>query len=181
MTMNRNTLIAIVALVGLVAVGLILFFVLHKSHHHKKTAFIRKGYNHASYLGLEAKFLHTNFFWAGAKPGTEYEFTRLPNGRMFVRYLTSVSQIGSKKAFLTIATYPITGAYSSLKASAQSKGQGIKGRNGTFLWKDPKHPTSVYMVFKDHPDYEVEVFDKEQFSALATARSGKVRLVRPAG
>ena len=124
-------------------------------------------------VGIEAKHLHTNFFWAGPRAaGAIYEFTRVSNGRMYVRYLTAKSQIGHRKTpFLTISTYPRIGAYDSLKAKAKP------GKNGSLLWKDPKSPTSVYMVFKAHPDFEVEVFDPNKAKALATAKSGKVRLV----
>jgi len=173
---NQVRIVAVVALA--VAVGLGLYFGLHRSSKgpaaHKTSAIGPVLYNAAN-LKKAARFYHAKFFWAGPQPGYGYEFTRNPLGYMFVRYLPSGVQVGAPGAnFLIISTYPIAGAYQALKQKA--KGRAITQPDGSIVFIDPQHRTSVYVAFPG-VDQQVEVYDPKPTVALQTAESGNIALV----
>ena len=98
-------------------------------------------------------------YWIGPRSGFTYELTRTTNGNVYVRYLPSGVAVGASQPYLTIATYPLHGAFEALKtltkqkdnAAIKLKGDGVAVINTT----DPK---SIHLAYPGS-DFEVEVFD----------------------
>src|SRR6266516_1507118 len=55
-------------------------------------------------------------YWAGLRPGVEYEVTRLDDGRTFIRYLPEGEQAGVKRPYLTVGSYARANAVGSVRA-----------------------------------------------------------------
>lgn len=175
-TGNRNAVVAAVALVAIVAIGLVLFFVLHNSKSSKPKPVIAigpKAFKTESRLKLESVSINTKFYWAGPQPGVRYGFERTSNDYIFVRYLPHGMSVHNGAAVLTISTYPGAGAYATLK----KKVTHIAGPGGSVIWIDPKHRTSAYMAWPNK-NVEVEVFARTARQAKFTARSGRVQPIR---
>jgi hypothetical protein len=126
----------------------------------------------------QSKALGTSIYWAGPRAGYRYEFwrvPRLPNGRLFVRYLPDGVRAGADGArYLIVGTYPVPGAFAVLKK--QAKGTATAGPDGSIVFVRPKDPKSVLMAFPN-VDYEIEIYDPSSAVALAIAKSGKIRPV----
>jgi hypothetical protein len=98
-------------------------------------------------------------YWAGKQTGTTYELSELSGGGIFVRYLPAGVRAGDSQPHLTVATYPVHGAYAAVKKLALRPGAtSIKVSNGGIAVIDPAHPGSVYLAYP-RADVEVEVFD----------------------
>jgi hypothetical protein len=98
-------------------------------------------------------------YWAGKQTGTTYELSELSGGGIFVRYLPAGVMAGDSQPHLTVATYPVHGAYAAVKKLALRPGAtSIKVSNGGIAVIDPAHPGSVYLAYP-RADVEVEVFD----------------------
>jgi hypothetical protein len=118
-------------------------------------------------------------YWAGPKDGYTYEVTRTADGRVYVRYLPEGTAVGDPRArFLTVGTYPRTGAWPELKRAARADGAvSLKlERGGLAVFSDAR-PTSVYFGYPD-AKYQVEVFDPSASEARRLALSGQVVPVR---
>jgi hypothetical protein len=114
-------------------------------------------------------------YWAGPADGDNYEFTRTPNGHVYVRYLPDGVAAGAKGAqYMIVATYSWGKAYEALQK--QAKGAELKGPGGSIMWVRAADPRSVLIAWPNVP-YEVEIYDPHPAVALATARSGRVRPV----
>jgi hypothetical protein len=181
MANNRTLTMVVVGVVILIAVGLGLFFLLHKSSTHKKTT-KGKHYNRinavletAPQLKAESSILGTPIYWAGPLKGYSYEFTRATTGNMYVRYLPKGLRADAPGAnFLIISTYPFIGAYQGLKKA--SHGAALPGQNGGILYVNPKYRQSVLMAWPNI-NYQVEVYDPKPAVSLSTAESGQVKPV----
>jgi hypothetical protein len=114
-------------------------------------------------------------YWAGQRPGTEFEATVTTNQYVYVRYLTAGAQVGdSSPQFLTVATYPAVDALGNLRSYAnhgRAKITRIPG--GGIAVPVPGSPTSVYFAGPDS-DYQVEVYDPNEGEALDLIGSGEV-------
>jgi hypothetical protein len=118
-------------------------------------------------------------YWAGPKDGNTYEVTRTTDGRVYVRYLPEGTQVGDPRArFLTVGTYPRTGAWAELKRAARADGAvSLKlERGGLAVFSDAR-PTSVYFGYPD-AKYQVEVFHPSASEARRLALAGQVVPVR---
>jgi len=177
--MSSMQIRVVVLVVLAVVVGVVLWLVLghsSKGKHHGKTyktigpiAFSSKN------LKQESHFIHTRFFWAGPQQGDTYEFTRDRNGYLFVRYLPHGIHPGAKGAhYLIVVTYPFPGGYQALKH--QAKSNALPGPDQSIVFQRPHDKKSVLMAFPGQ-DYQIEVFDPSPAVALATARSGKIKLI----
>jgi hypothetical protein len=113
-------------------------------------------------------------YWAGAKKGA-YEFTRTSDGRIYIRYLNSTSQVGSRAArFLTVGTYPRKAAFLSIRRAARRPG-GLSlklGSNGLLVF-NTNAPTSVYFSYPA-AKYQVEVYDPSPQQARTLVLAGKI-------
>lgn len=117
-------------------------------------------------------------YWAGPARGKRYELTKTPDGRIYIRYLTSDAKVGSSRPrYRTIGTYPQREAFATLKAAAKAQGVvQVKLAGGGRAFQDKQRPTSVYLAYPGS-DYQIEVFDRSPSQALALVRSGQVEAV----
>jgi hypothetical protein len=114
-------------------------------------------------------------YWAGPKKGYLYELTRTANGNVFVRYLPPGARVGTRKPYLTIATYPYPHALRALKNVANGRKHALPG-GGIALFNE-KSPTSVHLAYPG-VNYQAEVYDPSPARSLQVALSGHVRPVR---
>jgi hypothetical protein len=117
-------------------------------------------------------------YWAGSKQQVTYEYTRLSDGKVYVRYLPAGVAAGASKAYLTIATYPVKKAFSVTKAAAGLKG-AIKvpvGTGGIAVY-NKKHPEHVFVAFPG-VDYQVEVYDPNPRDARRLVAAQSITPVR---
>ncbi len=113
-------------------------------------------------------------FWVGPKAGSTYELTRLSNGNVIVRYLPSASDVGSKSAYLSVATYPFTDAYTALQAVGKKSGTTtVDLPNGGIAVLSTKQPYNIHAAFPG-VDYQAEIFDPTQGEAQSLVASGKL-------
>jgi hypothetical protein len=115
-------------------------------------------------------------YWAGPKLGSTYELTQTNTGRVYVRYLPAGVQVGVKKPFLTVATYPFPKAFAALKALAKHQGGAIKLAGGGIALVDKAYPKSIHLAYPGS-DYEVEVFSPSPPGTRAAVVSGQVTAI----
>jgi hypothetical protein len=140
-------------------------------------------FTHIGPVNLSADGLKTlsgNFdetvYWAGPKPGYQYELTRTTDGKVYVRYLPRGVKAGDKRSnFLIVATYPFANALGALKGVAKGKGTTLPG--GGYALPDASYAKSVHLAFPGAA-YQIEVYDPSPRRALQVAMSGNVEPVR---
>jgi hypothetical protein len=115
-------------------------------------------------------------YWAGTESGETYELTQTPDGRVYVRYLPPGVKVGAEQPYLTIATYPMTNAYTTTKDAAGRKGTVEVPIPDGIAFYDASRPTSVYVAFPG-VDEQVEVFDPSAAIARATVAAHRIRAV----
>jgi ribonuclease E len=130
----------------------------------------------ANLLSL-AESRDTPIYWAGPFAGRELELTTTTTGT-FVRYLPAGATSGNTKLALTIATYPLQGAYATAVQQANEKGMTSEQteNGGLAVWRASK-PTSVYVAFRGVPSL-VEVYAPAAKEARTLALSGRIKPVR---
>jgi hypothetical protein len=113
-------------------------------------------------------------FWLGPKNGSTYELTRTPNGSIFIRYLPRGADVGTKTAYLTVATYPFQGAFPALQAVAQQRGiTGLTLAHGGLAEVSKKDPKSVHVAYPG-VDYQIEVYDPTPGAATGLVAAGRL-------
>jgi len=123
---------------------------------------------------LERRLGHP-IYWVGPEPRTTYELTRTAAGRVYIRYLPAGVKVGSTALYLTVATYPMPGAFAITRRAASRSGTvRIRVRGGVAFYT-PGRPTSVYLSFPGSEE-QIEVYDPVG-SALHRLVAGD--LVRP--
>ena len=119
-------------------------------------------------------------YWAGSFPDRRLEVTTTRSGS-FVRYLPPATHAGAHAKTLTIATYPVAGAWQVAQQAAQEHGARLvtltDGR--VAVWRTSR-PTSVYIA-KRGSNTLVEVFDPSAARAHNLSISGVVQPVTQAG
>src|SRR5580765_7769331 len=125
----------------------------------------------AALAGLARSVRHP-IFWLGPKRDSTYEVTQTGNGTIYVRYLPRGVDIGSANAYLTVATYPFTGAFPAIRKLASAKGAVTArlARGGVALL-DSGHPESVHIAYPKM-DYQVEVYDPTPAQAIHLVSAG---------
>jgi hypothetical protein len=113
-------------------------------------------------------------YWAGSEPHVTYELTQTPDGRVYVRYLPAGVKVGSNKPYLTVATYPLQGAYATTSAAAAQQNTVKITVNGGVAYYSKTRPTSVYVAFRG-TDEQIEVFDPSAARLHKLVASGKVK------
>jgi hypothetical protein len=173
---------AYVRLGALIALGLTAFVVgwvvMNRGDDSAPTASGARAASEADLRSFAASASHP-VYWAGPKDGFTYELTRTTDGRVYVRYLPQGTNVGDRRAqFLTIGTYPRSGAFAELERAARAKGAiSLKlERGGLAVFSDAR-PTSVYFGYPD-ARYQVEVFHPSANEARRLALSGQVVPVR---
>ena len=114
-------------------------------------------------------------YWLGRKPGVTYELARTDAGAVFIRYLPSGVAPGTKRPYLTVATYPFRGSFAAVKRTAARNPSGtIRLSGGGLAVVDAGYPKSIHVAYPGVP-YQVEVFDPSPARARAVVSSGKVQ------
>jgi hypothetical protein len=117
-------------------------------------------------------------YWAGPRAGTTYELTKTDSGRTYVRYVPNGVPVGAKRAYLTIATYPLENAYAVTKAAGKDRGTvTMKLPNGRIAVYTKQSPTNIHLADPDSV-VQVEVYDASPKVARRVVSSG---LVVPVG
>jgi hypothetical protein len=117
-------------------------------------------------------------YWAGPEAGKRYELTQPGNGRIFVRYLPETTKAGTKRPFLTVATYPLANAVGVTKAAAKRAGSVVvKAPRGGYAFYSKSEPTSVYVAFPGRA-VQIEVYDPDAARARQLVSSGKIVTIR---
>jgi hypothetical protein len=116
-------------------------------------------------------------YWAGPKKGYTYGLNRNPNGSLYIRYLPPGVRVGSKKTYLSVATYPFVGALAGIQRVAKQKGQRtIKLVGGGLAVYNPKIPNDLHLAFPGS-NYQVEVYDPTGKTRQLVA-SGRITVIR---
>jgi len=111
-------------------------------------------------------------FWVGPKSGYTYELTRTGSGKVYVRYLPPGVDVGSKKTYLTVATYPFPGALAAVQKQTKAKGAvAVKLAQGGLAVLDQGYPQSTHIAYPG-VGYQVEVFDPSPAAAMQTVAAG---------
>lgn len=111
-------------------------------------------------------------YWAGPRPGVEYEVSRQEN-RTFVRYLPKGEEAESKRKFLTVGSYKDSKALAGIRESGQKPGAILVKIGGGTAYAEGTEATSAYMAIPG-VDTQVEVFDPKPGEALRLIRSGAI-------
>lgn len=168
-------LVVVAAIVGL-ALWLTLFHNGKKHHHNGSAGKVHVLFDKAltqSELASKASQHHT--FWIGPKRGLHYEFERLSNHHIYVRYLPKSVKAGKKEGkYLIVATYPFPGAYAALKKNA--KHRGVTAHGALIIPARIGDKKSVLIAWPNVP-FQVEVFDPLPGRAATIAESGKVKRI----
>jgi hypothetical protein len=117
-------------------------------------------------------------YWIGARRTARYELTQAPQGRVFVRYLTSASQVGSQRPdFLAIATYAQANAYAAIQAAAKRPGAvTIRPAGGGLAVYDRARPTSIFLAYP-RGSHQIEVYAPSPAQARRLVATGAVTAV----
>jgi len=115
-------------------------------------------------------------YWAGPGGAQTFEWTDLPDGRVYVRYLTGGAKVGDPRAhFLTIGTYPVGNGVAALnKAAKQPGAHTLKVKGGGIALINSRTPTSVYLAYPGSKD-QIEVFDPDPARSLKLVTSGQIQ------
>ena len=118
-------------------------------------------------------------YWAGEQGQAALELTRTSEDKIFVRYLDAGAEIADPgDDFLTVATYPLDGAFELLEQAGDREGAIVEdGPEGSLIVSNEDSPTSVYMGFPGE-EYQIEIYDPDPERALNLATSGQIE---PAG
>jgi hypothetical protein len=113
-------------------------------------------------------------FWLGPKSGYTYELTRTPSGKIYIRYLPSGVEVGARKPYLTVATYPFPNAFAALQKQGKASGvNSFNVSNGGIALLDRGYPESTHVAYPG-VDYQVEVFDPTPGAAMHTVSAGQL-------
>ncbi len=113
-------------------------------------------------------------YWGGPRLGVDYEVSRLPEARTYVRYLPEGEAVESKAPFLTVGSYEQANALSDIRKLGQKPGAIlIEIAGGGTAYAEGPGATSAYMAFPGI-DTQVEVYDPQGGRALKLIRSGAI-------
>jgi hypothetical protein len=116
-------------------------------------------------------------YWLGRIPGSTYELTRTPDGRVYVRYLPAGVAVGSSKPYLTVASYPLADAVAATRAEAKKAGAvEVSAPHGAVAFFSSERPTNVYVAFPG-VDEQIEIFAPSARQARRMVAAGRVRAV----
>ena len=117
-------------------------------------------------------------FWAGPRAGLRYELTLADGGRTYVRYLPPDHKAGDPRAdYLSVATYPVSGAYDAVRAVGRQPGSVVFDLPGDGIGMyNQARPKSVYVAYRAL-GVQVEVFDPSGKRGLALVQAGGVKPV----
>jgi hypothetical protein len=121
-----------------------------------------------------ARQLGRALYWTGPRPGTKYELTQTPDGRVYVRYLPAGVRVGTDQQYLTVGTYPLQKAYAITKRLSEERGSVAIKVPGGVAFYNASRPTSAYVAFRGVNE-QIEVFDPSPARVRAVVAGGLVR------
>ena len=116
--------------------------------------------------------LSSPVYWLGSQPNVTYEYTRNPNGNVYLRYLPKGVALGAG-TYPTVGTYPMAKAFATTKSAGGQVGAVRVTLAGAQAFYTKAKPANVYVAFTGS-DYQIEVYDSVSARALAAVRSGQV-------
>jgi len=132
----------------------------------------------ATLPSLKTLATHTShpIYWAGPRAGTTYELTESGDGRVYIRYLPQGTKLGTRSAYMLVATYPVADGYKAVQDAAKRPGATSfhVGKGLAVASSDIR--TNVYLSFPG-ARYQVEVFDPRPGRARALVKSGALKPV----
>jgi hypothetical protein len=120
--------------------------------------------------------LSSPVYWLGSQPNVTYEYTRNPNGNVYLRYLPEGVALGAG-TYPTVGTYPVAKAAAVTKAAGGQPGATRVTLAGAEAFYTKTKPTSVYVAFTGS-DFQIEVYNPNAADALAAVKNG---LLKPVG
>jgi len=124
-------------------------------------------------------------YWLGHRSeANNYELTKTPDGRVYVRYLPTGTEAGDPRPdFVTIGTYPVPEAKRALRAASKTGRNIAEGmtlshrvvRHEPYEALSSKRATSAYVVFDNQPDLQIEIFSPRVGEAALFAVAGSVK------
>jgi hypothetical protein len=124
-----------------------------------------------------ARSLGHPVYWVGPRTDATYELIRAPGGKVIIRYLPHGVKVGTQKPYLSVATYPLGGAFRAIEASAKKANQvTIKLANGGLAVFDSSYPKSIHLAYPGS-NYQVEVFDPSAAQVRKLVSSGQVSTI----
>ena len=124
------------------------------------------------------KVVGHRIYWAGPRPGQRLELRQEPEGGVLFRYLPKSVAAGRRPtAFLTVGTYPVSGAAMALMRTARSAGaRVIRVADGGLALPNPGSAGSVYLAYP-RSGLQIEVYGPAPGMALKLIRSGMIEPV----
>lgn len=115
-------------------------------------------------------------YWAGPRPGSQYEITVGTDADAFVRYLPKGVSAGSTHDYLTIGTYTSIDGYDAL-AAAKMRGAAVQtSPTGALIVTFRSAPDSTYFAFP-RSAFQVEVFSPVAGQSRHLTDAGDITLV----
>jgi len=131
----------------------------------------------AAGLLVFARALGHPVYWLGPRAGMTYELTQTSTGQVYVRYLPQGVQPGASAEYLTVATYPASGAFTAIHALAgQPHAVTFRLAGGGLGVQEAGALTSVHVAFPGS-DYQIEVFDTDARALRNIISAGQLRVV----
>lgn len=128
-------------------------------------------------LGALPASLRHPVYWAGPIQGVTYELTRIPDGRVYVRYLSRGAKVGSPLPdFLTVGTYVVPNAEAAVRAAAAQPGSVSVPLPGGVAFYTRARPTSVYFAYAGS-HVQVETYDPSPAVARRLVETGAIKPV----
>lgn len=111
-------------------------------------------------------------FWAGPRPGMQYEVSETADGRIYIRYLPADVEAGDPRGdYLTVGTYPAEDAYPATQRLGEAEGAVVEElEGGGIAVYNESTPTSVYLAFPGI-NRQIEVYDPSPETARQLASS----------
>lgn len=131
----------------------------------------------AAGIAALAKRLNHPLYWVGPKPGDTYEVSQTSAGQVFIRYLPPGVKVGASREYLTVGTYPYTGAYGAIQGLTQQGANAkIKLRNGGLAAVSSGYPKSIHLAFPGS-NFQVEVFSPSPATTHRLVAANKVTTI----
>jgi hypothetical protein len=124
---------------------------------------------------LSAQLGHP-IYWLGQQHGSTYELSQTAGGRVYLRYLPAGVALGVDRPYLTVGTYPMTGAFATTEAAARQHGVVTIPVPGGVAFYSQARPTSVYVAFPGVNE-QIEVFDPSSALVHQVVAALQVRAV----
>jgi hypothetical protein len=118
-------------------------------------------------------------YWAGPEGADTFEWTALPNGDIYVRYLTGDAEIGDPApAYLTVGTYPVGNGITAIERAAEDPAaRTFETPDGGTGLVNENSPNSVYLAYPGS-ELQIEVFHPDPELALDLVESEEIRPIR---